>query len=447
MLHPRKLIGYIIFFLNIICSLSYAKTRPLTYKEVDSLTYKLFMDGDFEEVQNIIDRAIAQDIDFYDMRLRAGIVYYDKREYDGALSHFQKAYKMNPADTVIQEYLYYTYLLSGRSEDAREFATNQASTFQDKVGHEDAKLMDYIGLSSSLGISSNMSINSQSNLKGPPNIHGEATFYKSIYLNTLYVQNTFYNRLHIINGFSMLNAQNQQTIQVTDQEKTVSLNDTHYQYNISGFYQFNHGWGIGAGYATYNTNVSSISYGLKNGIETFLDPTTTSSSESAQILTLSKRFPYVQFVVSKYLSNLQSDTHNQTESQMILFPNGNLELYFLSSVAHINNKMARTDQWVVMEKIGKKLSDTVYGDISISYGNHTNYITSGGFITYNTGAKILLMCGANLDFYFNKVVLSLGYSLDKREFQSIQYQDETNYTLTTQTFFNNFIKTNIKWNF
>lgn len=442
MLHCRKLLFSILIASLAIGYHAFAQEN-LTYRGIDSVTYRQYLDGDYVQLQQLANKAFDVTIDFYDLRMRVAIACYNQQNYEAALPHFLRAYQMNPADTIVQEYVYYTYLFSARSEDAAAFAENTSDIFREKIGYK-KKWIDYVGWSNIAGLAGNTSIDNQTNLKGANNIYGETTLNQTIFGTTAYFQNSFTNRLHIINGISLFNTHSEQIIQTANSSKSTSFSDIHYQYNLATLYQFQQGWSLGAAFVYYNNNPSSFSWTATTN--TFLPSVTNSSDSHATIITLGKRFPYIQMVVSEAMSNLSSAKQYQTETQLIYYPLGNLNLYTVSSVAYIDN--GGTEQWVLMQKIAKKIADYLYCDMSFSYGNHTNYITSSGFITYNTAAKIQWIGGLNCDFFFNKFTLSLGYSIDKREFQSWQYSlASQNTSASTQTYFNNAIKTNIKWNF
>ncbi|MEI2421960.1 tetratricopeptide repeat protein, partial [Arthrospira platensis SPKY2] len=88
--------------------------QGLTYADVERLTYQAFIDGQYDKVKKIGQEALAQNFDYFDLRLRLGIVYFREQHFDNALLHFEKAHQMNPQDAVLQEFLYFTYINLGK---------------------------------------------------------------------------------------------------------------------------------------------------------------------------------------------------------------------------------------------------------------------------------------------------------------------------------------------
>ena len=115
---PRLLV--ITSFIFLFCPL-----ESQTYSEVDSTTYQLYLDKSWDELIHVGKDAVKKDIDYYFLRMRIGIAYYEKNNYKSAQSHFRKALEFNTGDPVASEYLYYAYLFGGQTQQAallyREF--------------------------------------------------------------------------------------------------------------------------------------------------------------------------------------------------------------------------------------------------------------------------------------------------------------------------------------
>ncbi|MCX6163896.1 MAG: hypothetical protein NTU73_03380 [Ignavibacteriae bacterium] len=91
--------------------------KKLDQKEVDGKTFALYSAGKWDELAEECEYAIDNGVDFFYLRLRAGIAYYSNTNYMSAIKHFEKAMVFNPTDIVTIEYLYYSYLFSGRESD------------------------------------------------------------------------------------------------------------------------------------------------------------------------------------------------------------------------------------------------------------------------------------------------------------------------------------------
>ena len=56
--------------------------------------------------------------------LNIGIAYYKLGKYQKANRYYRKAYKQDPSNEWLQEYLYYSLLFSGRELEANKYATS-----------------------------------------------------------------------------------------------------------------------------------------------------------------------------------------------------------------------------------------------------------------------------------------------------------------------------------
>ena len=96
--------------------------QPLSLVSVDAQTYSQWQKKDWDGLIATGKQALKADIDFYYLRVRLGIAYYEKKNDHMALHHVEKAYKLQSNESYLKEYLYYSYLFAGREADAMAFA-------------------------------------------------------------------------------------------------------------------------------------------------------------------------------------------------------------------------------------------------------------------------------------------------------------------------------------
>lgn len=91
---------------------------PAEVETVDFISYDHFLRHDWKLLINYSEKALNNNIDFYYLRLRLGIAYYELHQYRKALYHFEKAYQMDNRDELLKEYLYYCYLFTDQYSQA-----------------------------------------------------------------------------------------------------------------------------------------------------------------------------------------------------------------------------------------------------------------------------------------------------------------------------------------
>ena len=109
----------IVFIL--ISSFSFSQ-EGISYASVDSASYSDFVKADFKSIRKLGKKAKNEKIDFFYLRMRLGIVSYDKKKYEYAVIHFEKAYAMNPAELITQEYFILYLFVFRKSGSSSSFS-------------------------------------------------------------------------------------------------------------------------------------------------------------------------------------------------------------------------------------------------------------------------------------------------------------------------------------
>lgn len=111
----RKIVLLGLFALTTLVSFGQAEKNLAWF---DQSTYEAYQRHDWDKVITLGKEALKAGYDYFYLRLRLGIAYFEKAKYRAAISHFEKALKFNNSDPLTVEYLYYAYRFSGRDYDA-----------------------------------------------------------------------------------------------------------------------------------------------------------------------------------------------------------------------------------------------------------------------------------------------------------------------------------------
>ncbi|MBU0486978.1 MAG: hypothetical protein KKA07_00990 [Bacteroidetes bacterium] len=106
----------------------------LNFAAIDQKTYDLYLKADWKGVLRYAKPAFKKDIDYFYLRMRAGIAYYSLGKFMKAIPHFKKALSFNADDALAMEYLYYSYLFSGRTADALAMTNELPQSLKEKLG-------------------------------------------------------------------------------------------------------------------------------------------------------------------------------------------------------------------------------------------------------------------------------------------------------------------------
>ncbi len=447
-----------IFTLTLLafCYLPLKAQEILQKDEVDRISYEQFQKKQFKELKKTVKEALDNKIDFYYLRLRAGILAYDNKNYEYAIPQFQQALDFFPSDTLSKEYLYYAYLFTDRKETANDFASRQTEHFQRKVGYK-KKPFDFVGIDGGAMITNNITSNRAKVFKTDTALgKAERTLNGNLYFGDFYFQNTIKNRLHINNSFSFFYTQALYEIEVLQPINRFRANNEfrnlNFQYNFGLSYITKKEWTIAVGLGYYrikgNTFTALEPDILNNRIP--INSDTTAINSFLGSVTVSKRCKYVQPYIQLSGSNLNDVLQIQAEGGLLYYPLGNYNFYGKTSGTYLRN--GSQNQYVIGQKIGFKVLNWWWNELNFNYGNTMiNYISNNGFLTYNTSDPIKLLAGINFNFYIKKhFQLGLEYNFQQRQRNTQFYVKElAGLVVNNQpsNYYNHSIKSSLQWNF
>lgn len=105
------------------------------YKAVDESSERMYYNAQWDSLIMLGEDAVRQGHDYYLLRYRLGIAYYEKGEYHQAANHLYKAQSLNSGDIFLNILLFKVFLKAGRSGDA-QYVANAENAFGESSGHK-----------------------------------------------------------------------------------------------------------------------------------------------------------------------------------------------------------------------------------------------------------------------------------------------------------------------
>lgn len=138
----------LIFFIGIslVLETGLSAQEPLDFNTLNTETYRLYLAQEWDSVIRLGKQGLQQDMDFYYLRMRMGIACYEKHRYRTASRHFSTALDQNQGDPVALEYLYYSRLLSGQTEQAGITRSRFKGELAQKLPPLPARFFDQLSL-------------------------------------------------------------------------------------------------------------------------------------------------------------------------------------------------------------------------------------------------------------------------------------------------------------
>ncbi len=418
-MYKRRII-FILFF--IVYSFSFSQEVKYD-KTVDTKTYELFVNKKYEEMLIIADSAFDAGIDFYYLRMRAGIAYYDDKNYMSAIPHFQKALMFNGNDTIGKEYLYYSYLFSGLNTDANVLARDFPSNLKNKVGYRKPEFIKGLYTEGGYLYNGEYDENKDKKITGNQQVLGEEKLPKNgVYFNFSLIH-SLGERVIVFHGYSnnTFNFLKRFEIQ-PNSYRNFDVNISQNEYYFSTGVYLGKGFNLLGAFHYLNVKTEDIKIEPNNNFSKL----TESFNDYVFSFELGKRINHFDFGISSGVSRLNNADQLQNSLSIVWYPLGNLNLYFVNSyILHSNKEKGEKNyltRFLYYAKVGFKITDALWVESNFTSGDIYNYFENSAFIVYNNIEKIkykyemtfLLPLSLNFE-------LSIRYQFYPQEMKLIKY--------------------------
>jgi len=455
--------GFLIILL--ICFATAVRAQlSLDFKQADSITYANTISGNWNEVIRVGKQALDKDIDYFYLRLRMGISYFNKNNFRSASNQFGKAALFNPGHGLTRDYQYRSLLYGGQSEEAAFVADHMNQTMREVSGVKKPGVFSSLFLETGAEFSNNFEINEFKKL--PP---GQALRYQDLYGNSFYAHIGLnlhvHPRVNLYIGYSNLNISKKTSLQyawnepdsIVEQEWGFSkyfpsepnIETSSYDYTLRqhGIYTranilMGRGWSVTP--AIHYVNVNTESIGIENNsrivqdtsyynedldstatiyynhVQLALSPSTLTLNNVVLSLGINKQISVFDLGIFGSWSNLNDLNQVQFGLSATYYPFGNLNFYGNTIVKAL---MVEEETDVIFSQmIGVKITRFLWIEGFGIFGNLRGTNESNAYIVYNISDEIRLKTGLNLTFVLSSAIqLSFRY----------QYLQKTGYRWTS----------------
>lgn len=422
--------------------------QPVWHK-TDSLTYKHFNDGEWESVLKEANHSLAQGIDFYYLRVRAGKAAFELKKYRLAASHFSKAHQWNPSDEFVNYWYYYALLMSGNSDEASFLAGSFSNDFLHRMQIEPRGKLHSVSLESQLTTNSSFDdLTNEGIITDGSYINYRSVMKQQTYIG-IGVDHALSNKLNMYHGFSRLNIQRTERFQSSFPQLDHSEEPAASQFNyfIQGRYLIGNGWSTSASLSLIWGKANTNWITFKNSPRPIVTAYEYLISDQIATIELAKDFWWIRPQVSASFGTINQWRQLQLSPQLTFYPLGNTNLYSVSGLTLHSDQSADKPKYVLNQKIGVK-TGPVWWIADGWLGPMKNFSTPDGFVVYNMPEEIKQMVGLTvyLPLLKHKLELLARYRLAQKEGFTYHYSNTTEYTTSTYQFTDNNFLISLKWN-
>lgn len=389
-----------ISFFIILISLPAKGQNTAAFKAVDSLTWSLYLRKDWNNLIKEGNSGLRNHIDFYYLRMRMGIAFYEKKNYASASRHFHAALKSKPDDPAALEYLYYSYLYLNRYADA-SLITKKFSDSLKKNLLEKNKSNLRFNLNHSYYHSATKDL--ISGYQNQDETDGSQTIPRYLNFTRFSLSHHLGKRLNFYHQAGYLNKHNYRIYQ-QDSITYVNANEIihQYQYYLSGNIQVGQGFSINPAFHYLLMNIpsySSVSQGQGFGQSSGTSISRSYLNNYVLALSFSKYFNHFHAGLTGIYSNLNSLNQLHQSLNLSWYPAGNLNFYLQSEAALTSEFLGWEKlykRWIFSQSAGVGLFNAVWIELEGTAGEMKNYVSNHGAIIYNSPVSTKLQLGSSI---------------------------------------------------
>ena len=391
----------LIFFLLLLIFVNSVNSQEIyNYTNVNNKSFLLYQQKNWKELIKYGNNSIKNNVDFYYLQYRLGIAYYELKKYRKAIPFFENVVNKTPEDNIAQEYLYYAYVFSGRTEDARILSHSFTPALKQKLKfYNENSFINGIGTE----YKTNFYDNYKAETLQTDNL--EQTVTNSFNYFSINLTHLSKNKFSVFHAFSYLNGNNNvysQNYSVAEFTEDVNL----FQYYINFNWLVAKGSNLKFGLHYINSNVKAENTTFTNhgGRNTNL----LYSSKTNNLVffgAFSKSISLFDIKLSASFSNINSETQIQPSLSLYYYPFANTKLYFGTQgfYQYTNANNTNTSSYMIKAIMGfvPFKSFTIEPFIFKGDGIY-NFVYNDAFVINNSIDKLNNNFGANLYLTLNK---------------------------------------------
>ena len=379
----KKTISIFALFLVIY---SLKAQSDLSFIQVDTSTYSAYLNSDWERIIKIGEQAVDKKIDYYYLRLRIAYAYFIKNRYRQAIPHYEKALEYSQNDAIASEYLYYSYLYSGRINDAQKLKSHFSSALKKIIDKGEPKVFTEFGTYLTFGNGVSDQLKEEQIQNAPTSIEGSQILPNKMFNFNLSFNHKIGSSLLARHNINLLYKDEYalavvEAIPYLSESQTVRQFNYHLALDVTPFYGF-----------TLSPSVSYINY----RIPIFYDYIT--HNEAAIGLKVKKQFGRLEAGLAFAHGNFNLSKQNTAGFLLSIYPFGNLNIYYTGAIFnHVQSQNSINEtQYIQSHKTGVKVFKNLWIEGMYVFGGFTNFYDSFSELTYNSLEKHNSIYGINL---------------------------------------------------
>ena len=406
---------FLLLFATLFSTIGFSQNN-LNLTEVDRVTLDLYNSQKWEELIDFGEKAIDENIDFYYLDYRMGIAYYSLKKYRKAIPYFEKINLKTPDDAIVKEYLYYSYLLSGRLSDANNtlYTLNKAHKKSVEFYNTD-NTFNGIGFNYKYFSFGNYTISNKVNEQITQKVRNTMNYFSADIVNFTEGNSTIYLNASLIKGDNSI-------YNYYYSKDVINEKLSQYQIYLMWNKRISNGLDLQLS-ATYMRE--TLSWNGKPwsnpSLETnFWNGSTNNFVGIASIIKYIKNF---DITVGSTFSKINNEKQMQPFTNLVWYPFSNKSFYSTTNVSYQYNFDNDNDNFVLKQSFTTEINEKLNINLFGLYGTIYNYVDDNGLSIYNNLDAIEYWYGLSANYIFNKS--SSMYLIYRNDKQTNNYTDNS----------------------
>ncbi|MFO7613278.1 MAG: hypothetical protein R6W71_01415 [Bacteroidales bacterium] len=357
------------------------------FREVDQESYALYQAGEWKELIRYNNQAIREGFDYYYLRMRSGIAWYQKKNYVHAARQFNEALSFNTADPVALEYLLGCYLELNKTADALQVYNHLPVPLKQRLQH--LKPGNWrANLSAGYTFSDQPAVFEPYDIDGADDIYGETDLLLDGMYISAGISYLLRNKANIFTGYTFVRQDKNKMVKIAD---TLSVDDQYrliqHQFYLGGAIPVIKDISIHPAVNYINTRFDMVMPEYNEGNFTYTFPVEEFRQHAfIGYLEVTRDFKILRASLFAAWSNLNETEQIQAGFHLVAYPLGNLNFYLSSKL--LNHRNNGYNNIIFEQMAGARLARPVWAEAGFTVGEMKNYHESNGYVVYNLAEKM-----------------------------------------------------------
>lgn len=424
---------FLIILFLILSSADIKAQSDSALKNADARSYELYNAAKWNELISYCENALIKKIDFIYLRVRLGIAYYETGKYFDAIVNLKKAYDLGYRDPYLTEHLYYSYIQTGRTEDADYYFSKLPVKIKKRIKPLGNQFISEFDINGGSGFSNDASENSSTDLDGQDNVYGEQIISDNYFFLNAGFKQLPVNWLNATYNYTFLDLQKTKEIMFNNNKIFDDYSQYQHQFflktsiragdgfviSTSGHYIYTKDNTIYAQYDSLSNNNGTLTNDAPEYYYSITNKETTQDNFVLS-LSLSKQFYIYKSGIHGSFSYLNGNHQTQLGAFLTAYPTKKNTFYTFSDLTLQNQNDVLN--LIFFQSAGGKIYKELWLEAFATIGNMNNYNEQNGLLVYNNPDVIKYKFGTELNYFFNKnLSASLVYVYQQREKSYLTY--------------------------